>query len=772
MQGLYSIVSGLCLFLMFVLYLRMITAVVRSEKRDIYLSIMIVGMVYLVTDVLWGVIYDSLLPIPVPMQRMIYSVFYATSAVIGHRWFVYVEYMQESVFYKNPVVRKLSKLPMLFVVIVSVLSIWKGYFFYIDDQGAYCRGDWYVIQLVLTYGYIIFAAGKLAFRLAMTKDFEAQNTYMIMLSYFIFPVVFGILQVAYTDKPFLCIGIALATLQTYLFYVTYEKERALSSSKIHSLTRLFISSYYLNLQTGKSEYLSKDTEQISNFLTGDFYKTVPTQHVVALQSYMEKFVHPEDKETYRTMCDNEYIATHLSEEKQFYSFNYRQVVDGKEKWYRVHVIAASFLPNGVVESVVIATMDVDHQVRYEISQKAVVEDALVQAEKANKAKSEFLSSMSHDIRTPMNAIMGFTSLAQSHVDDTCMVQNYLSKISSAGQHLLNLINDILDMSRIESGKIHLQEDEVSLDGVISEIESLMQSMIEEKNLMFDVNKNVKNNYVFCDKLRLNQVLINLLGNAVKFTPTGGKITLDIKQEMMAPEGYGIYFFKVSDTGIGIAKEYHQRIFEAFEREKVTEHSGIQGSGLGLAITKKIVELMGGRISLESIVGKGTEFTVKVMFALQEKDEEFDFVESKEQKLQKQEQKRRERKAFFQKRKILLVEDNPLNREIARTLLTEEGFEIDEVTNGQEAIDRISQSVEEEYALILMDIQMPIMDGYETARVIRNMKNRAHARIPIIAMTANAFEEEKKRALSCGMNGHISKPIDIDVLFNTIEGIIK
>ncbi len=773
MHGIYSIVSGLCLLLMFVLYLRMITSVARSEKRDIYVSIMIVGMIYLVTDVLWGVIYDNLLPIPVPLQRGIYAVFYASSAVIGYQWFMYVEYMQESIFYKNPIVKMLSKFPMLFVVIVSGLSIWTGYFFYIDDQGAYCRGDWYVVQLVLSYGYIIFAAGKLAFRMAMTKDFEAQNTYMIMLSYFVFPFVFGILQIAYAQMPFLCIGIALATLQTYLFYVTYEKERELSSSKIHSLTRLFISSYYLNLQTGKSEYLSKDSEQTANFLTGDFYKTVPTHHVEALQSYIEKFVHPEDKETYQTMCDKGYIAAHLSEEKQFYSFNYRQVVDEKEKWYRVHVIAASFLPNGEVESVVIATMDVDYQVRYEISQKAVVEDALVQAERANKAKSEFLSSMSHDIRTPMNAIMGFTSIAQNHVEDKMLVQNYLSKIHSAGQHLLNLINDILDMSRIESGKIQLQEDEVSLKEVFVEIENLMQSMVEEKKLRFIVNEKIINNYVFCDKLRLNQVLINLLGNAVKFTPEGGTITLDIKQEMGAPEGYGIYFFKVRDTGIGIARDFHERIFEAFERENITEKSGIQGSGLGLAITKNIVELMGGRISLESEVGKGTEFIIKVMFALQEiREEELVIETSLEEKRRKHEQESFERRKLFKSKKILLVEDNPLNREIARVLLTEEGFVIDEAINGKEAVDKLSHSSEGEYALVLMDIQMPVMDGYEAAKVIRNMPNRLIAHIPIIAMTANAFEEEKKKALACGMNGHVSKPIDINVLFKTIEGIIK
>ena len=296
---------------------------------------------------------------------------------------------------------------------------------------------------------------------------------------------------------------------------------------------------------------------------------------------------------------------------------------------------------------------------------------------------------------------------------------------------------------------HAQEDEVSLKEVVLEIESLMQAIINEKNLHFEIREDIVDNYVFCDKLRLNQVLINLLGNAVKFTPEGGSVTLDIKQETVAPEGYGVYFFKVKDTGIGIAKDFHDKIFEAFEREKVTEQSGIQGTGLGLAITKNIVEMMGGRISLESEIGKGTEFTVKVMFALLDVDEDEMIVDSFEKKEEKLEKERKERKDLFRNRKI-----------------------VEEAVNGQEAVDILSHAEDSEYALILMDIQMPVMDGYETTKMIRNLPNRALAHTPIIAMTANAFEEEKKKALSCGMNGHVSKPIDINVLFKTIEGIMK
>ncbi|MBR2045903.1 MAG: response regulator [Agathobacter sp.] len=232
-------------------------------------------------------------------------------------------------------------------------------------------------------------------------------------------------------------------------------------------------------------------------------------------------------------------------------------------------------------------------------------------------------------------------------------------------------------------------------------------------------------------------------------------------------------FKVKDTGIGVAKEFQSRIFEAFERDKMTEQTGIQGTGLGLAITKNIVEMMGGRISIESELGKGTEFTVKVMFALQDVDEaELLLEDSATQKELKEKQEKEKQRVLFKNRKILLVEDNNLNREIARILLTEKGFIVEEAVNGQEAVEKVANGKDDEYALVLMDIQMPIMDGYEAAKEIRNMSNRKLAHIPIIAMTANAFEEEKKEALACGMNGYVVKPIDVNILFNTIEGILK
>ena len=770
---LYSVVSGICLLVVFVLYMRIITGMPRSEKRDLYVDILVIGIIYLATDVVWGIIYDSLLPIPIVLHPIIYAIYYSASAILSYRWFAYVEFMQESIFYRHSVINQLVKIPMCFVIIVSVLSMWTGHFFLINENGAYVRGDWYVVQLFLTYGYIVFSALKVTIRMFFTREFEKQNTYLIMLSYFIFPVVFGILQVVSPESPYLCIGIAMATLQTYLFNVNFEQERELSTSKIHSFTRIFISSYYLDLQTGRSEYLSKVEESREYYLTGDFYKTVPADHEDAIYMYAEQFVHADDRKNYCHMCERKYIVKHLSPKNQFYSFDYRQIAGGEEKWYRMHVIAAAFQANDEHSHVVMAVMDVDNQVRKDIWQKAAVEEALVQAEKANKAKSTFLSNMSHDIRTPMNAIIGFTTLAQSNVTDIDLVQAYLGKILAASKHLLSLINDVLDMSRIESGKIQIQEDEVSLREVIHEVENLIQPMADEQNQEFVVSTNITNNYVYCDKLRLNQVLINLLGNAIKFTPPKGKITLDIHQEMVAPPGYGVYIFKVKDTGIGIAEEFLDKIFQAFEREKGSTISGIQGTGLGLSITKSIVELMGGKIIVESELEKGTVFTVKVVFMLQDVEEDTVTIEQLEtQKRLEEAHKKEQQQQLFEGKKILLVEDNELNREIERMLLKGAGFVVEEAVNGKEAVEKVQYSIGKEYALVLMDIQMPVMDGYEATQKIRMLQNKKLANIPIIAMTANAFAEEKKKALGSGMNGHISKPINVDALFRTIENILK
>ncbi len=543
-------------------------------------------------------------------------------------------------------------------------------------------------------------------------------------------------------------------------------------------------------------------------------------------------------------------------------------------------------------------IDIDDEKKMEEQlerQKIDLEDALAAAQHANKAKTTFLNNMSHDIRTPMNAIIGFTSLAAAHIDNIEKVQDYLAKITTSSNHLLSLINDVLDMSRIESGKVKIEEKETSLPEIMHDLKTIVQADVTSKQLEFYIDTaDVVNEHVMCDKLRLNQVLLNLLSNAMKFTKPGGLVGVRIVQKGNALEGWASYEFEIKDSGIGMSKEFLEHVFEPFERERTSTVSGIQGTGLGMAITKNIVDMMNGTITVESEEGKGSTFTVALQFKTctgsvrQEvipelnglralvADDDFNTCSSvtkmlsvigmrpdwttsgKEAVLRAQlateqsdeyavyiidwlmpdmngvevvrrirniigeekpiiiltaydwsdiEQEAREAgvTAFcskpiflselrevleapfvvqntvddseeeaisFEGKKILLVEDNELNQEIAVEILGETGFVIDVADDGEVAVEKMKEAQPGQYDLILMDIQMPKMNGYEATRHIRAMDNPDIASIPIIAMTANAFDEDKKEALNAGMNGHIAKPIDIPVLLEVLHDILK
>ncbi|MGN0690683.1 MAG: hybrid sensor histidine kinase/response regulator, partial [Oscillospiraceae bacterium] len=397
-------------------------------------------------------------------------------------------------------------------------------------------------------------------------------------------------------------------------------------------------------------------------------------------------------------------------------------------------------------------------IRAEEERRKTLQKALDDAQHANRAKTVFLNNMSHDIRTPMNAIIGYTSLAKGHIDNRAQLSDYLEKIEVSSNHLLSLINDVLDMSRIESGKFRIEEKEVHLPDVIDDLRSIVQSDINAKQLDFSVEtENLVNEDIICDRLRLNQILLNILSNAIKFTDKGGKVSLKVIQATEVREGYAGYEFRIKDNGIGISEEFKEHIFEAFTRERTSTVSGIQGTGLGMSITKNIVDIMGGTIKVESELGKGTEFTVNMSFRISSA------IKAEEQKP--------ESNFDFSGKKILLVEDNELNREIAVEILCEAGFVMDTAEDGEVAVEKIKSSPAKKYDLILMDIQMPHMDGYEATRQIRALDDAEKADIPIIAMTANAFEEDKQAALDAGMQGHIAKPVNIGVLLEMLRKIL-
>ena len=527
---------------------------------------------------------------------------------------------------------------------------------------------------------------------------------------------------------------------------------------------------------------------------------------------------------------------------------------------------------------------------------AKLQVAVEKAESANRAKSTFLSNMSHDIRTPMNAIIGFTTLALSNIDDTDRVKDYLGKTLASSNHLLSLINDVLDMSRIESGKIHLEEVEVNLSDVLHDLKTIVSGQIYAKQLELYMDvMDVTDEDVYCDKTRLNQILLNLLSNAIKFTPAGGTVSVRVRQLAGKVHGCGQYEFRIKDNGIGMSQEFAQKIFEPFERERTSTVSRIQGTGLGMAITKNIVDMMGGTIEVQTAQGKGTEFTVCVPMRAQTEqrpvekiteleglkalvvDDDFNTCDSVTKMLVKVGMRAEwtlsgkeavlrarqsiemsdvyhayiidwrlpdmngievtrqirslhddtpiiiltaydwsdieveakaagvtafcskpmfmsdlretlmsalgqkpadavqrllpEKNADFKGKHILLVEDNELNREIAQEILQEYGFLVDSAENGAVAVEKVSTAAPGSYDLVLMDVQMPIMDGYTATRKIRALDDPARAKLPILAMTANAFDEDRRNALESGMNGFLSKPIVIGDLVQELHKIL-
>ena len=518
--------------------------------------------------------------------------------------------------------------------------------------------------------------------------------------------------------------------------------------------------------------------------------------------------------------------------------------------------------------------DIDDHKKNELKRQKDLIDALAAVKHANNAKTQFLNNMSHDIRTPMNAIIGFTALAAGHIDEPEKIKDYLKKITTSSKHLLSLINDVLDMSRIESGRVKIDEKEVHLPDVFHDLRAILQPDIFSRgiDLLFDT-LGVINEDVICDRLRLNQILLNLLSNALKYTNPRGTVSVRLIQKPKAPKGYAHYEIRVKDNGIGMSKEFQKHIFEAFAREKTSTISGIQGAGLGMAITKNIIDMMGGTIEVHSKLGKGTEFIVNLQFRLNSNPIVYDKIDelqnirglvadddvntcySVSQMLQEirtqfaiqsgdeygaftidwmmpdmngievvrrirkvignakpiiiltaydwsdiEEEagvtafcakpifmselrevltkpfrlpvlnKKQEKLNHFEDKKILLVEDNELNREIVTEILQNIGFEIDD---GDIAVSKMKYAKRNQYDLILMDIQMQRMDGYVATREIRTLPDSQIANIPIIAMIANAFEEDKKADLEAGMNGRIAKPIDIahllEILSNTLKG---
>ena len=631
----------------------------------------------------------------------------------------------------------------------------------------------------------------------------------------------------------------------------------------------------LDAETSKVDYVSPNVERLLG---------IPWREV-RQDARVLAALHPKDDPD----RDKNFLEGLLSGEQREWDTEYEHRETKERRWF--HNIAMGSEVEGRAKYIlVMSDRTADKQVNQALS------DAVAAAETANRAKSTFLSNMSHDIRTPMNAIIGFTTLALSNINDTERVKDYLAKTLASSNHLLSLINDVLDMSRIESGKIHLEEVEVNLSDVLHDLKTIVSGQIYAKQLELYMDvMDVTDEDVYCDKTRLNQILLNLLSNAIKFTPAGGTVSVRVRQLAGKVRGCGQYEFRIKDNGIGMSQEFAQKIFEPFERERTSTVSRIQGTGLGMAITKNIVDMMGGTIEVQTAQGKGTEFTVCVPMRAQTEqrpvekiteleglkalvvDDDFNTCDSVTKMLVKVGMRAEwtlsgkeavlrarqsiemsdvyhayiidwrlpdmngievtrqirslhddtpiiiltaydwsdieveakaagvtafcskpmfmsdlretlmsalgqkpadavqrllpEKNADFKGKHILLVEDNELNREIAQEILREYGFRVDTAENGAVAVEKVSTAAPGSYDLVLMDVQMPVMDGYTATRKIRALDDPARAKLPILAMTANAFDEDRRNALESGMNGFLSKPIVIGDLVQELHKIL-
>ncbi len=669
-----------------------------------------------------------------------------------------------------------------------------------------------------------------------------------------------------------------------------ETENRMISDVLRGMNMIFSSRYLMiNLETNYYSYIAG---------SGPLNPSIPMEGAYSevIEAHAEDVIGEEGKEMFRQFCRPDTLRKNLADEDSI-AHECHVLRNGKEEWEHL-IVACLERKDGKPVRILKVRRNITEQVRKQREQTKALQDALMQAQHANQAKTTFLSNMSHDIRTPMNAIIGFTTIAASHVDRTDQVRDCLQKILSSSNHLLGLINDILDMSRIESGKLQIHNQECNLPELIHNLVNIIQPQVKSKQLeMFIDTFEVANEDVIADPLKLNQIFINLMSNAIKYTPAGGTVAFRIMQQTTFKHGWGDYVFIIKDNGIGMSKEFVEHIFEPFERESTATRSGIQGAGLGMAITKSIIDMMGGEITVESEAGKGSTFTVKLSLQLQDieknaeqlkemeglrslvVDDDFGVCDSVSKMLKsiglrsewttsgreavyraksayeegdpyhtyiidwqmpetsgietvrrirsvvgqdapiiiltaydwsdiEEEAKAAGVTAFCAKplfmsdlksallaannigdaeqtdgdsvwtrtdysgKRLLLVEDNELNREIAEVILEEAGFEIESAPDGTDAVAMIDRSTEGYYDAVLMDVQMPVMNGYEATKEIRAMRRKDTKNLPIIAMTANAMEEDKEAALKSGMNAHIAKPLDIELLMNVLSQFLS
>lgn len=772
---LYAIVAGVCCITFFVIINRLSVAKYKESSDKDLLFLMKFFFIFSLVDMIWGTFNSRALYTSYWGYMISTYAFHICSALAAFLWSRYTMVYVSVKGISRSILNVCRYILFLGQGYIIVSNVWTHHFFLIDEDVIYHTGELRTMMFSLQFAYyIILIVYGIITLIARHHDHDMRKRYRTTIIYSCIPLAFGVGQMFWSDAPMYSLGFVVTGVFIFSFNVMESREQQLEKQYkaendklamvISGLSEDYQVIYSVDLDTEEYEVFGNAKSEF-NEITNSFRnmalnnKNFFDDAAVTLRYFLDT----EDYKKVAPMIEKDYMLQELSSRKS-YSTELRANVKNTERYYLLKVLRPSANDEQNTNKVIVGVFDEDDRIRREKKWTDELERAYEAAEAANTAKSNFLFSMSHDIRTPMNAIIGFTEMAQKHIDEKDKVTEYLRKVHMSGKHLLSLINDVLDMSRIESGRLDLNVSSASIVKETDGLVALVAPQAESKALTFEHSLiNIEDEMLEFDHLHVKQILVNLLSNAVKYTPPGGTVSYIVEQlsEVIAPDENDSekvkFRFTVKDTGVGMSDDFLEHVYDAFEREETVTESGIEGTGLGMSIVRKLVDLLGGTITIDSKKDVGTtvvcEFIFNKLKDAMDKEEEVTLIRS-----------------VIKGKRVLLVDDNELNREIATDILNDIGFKVEEATNGVEAVTAIESHPAGYYKLVFMDVQMPKMDGYEATRIIRNLPDEERKNIPIIAMTANAFEEDKKYAKEIGMNAHISKPIGSSDIIRTLGGV--
>lgn len=752
---LYALFDLLCAGILAGLEIGTIGKGLKNKEARLLYWVLLSQSAFFMLDFLW-VLIDGNASLTTGANYIVNACYFGTSGIVAYVWLLFVDHKVNG-FMKTNDIRLVLAIPTFLVAFLAFTAPWNGLIFRIGLGNVYQRGPLFFIQPVVMYSYIILAMATAVFcssRHRLTVPRSSERSFVI---FSIIPIIGGVFQYVIPGLPVLngCMTMAIV----YIYIILQREEGDNQKAIIEYLSNDYrivmladSTSGGITVYRGEhyfSDVLGKSSTQFKDFL--DF-----------INDLAQKAVFEDDREDFIASFAQDRIEYAFRKNPEYY-VDFRCLLGGEYVYCQMKLVMP---PVDQDDSyMLVGFHNIDEQIKKEKEVQGELELAREAAEIANKSKSSFLFNMSHDIRTPMNAILGFTSMAKKNSGDKEKVEDCLDKVQASGTHLLGLINDILDMARIENGKVVIETEPIDVREAADRLTVILGDLAKDKDIKLNVElKNIENPYAYIDELHVNQILLNIISNAVKYTENGGSVNVTLEELIASDRNKVHYKFVVADTGIGMTEEFLDHVFDSFERDKNDAIDGIQGRGLGMSITKRLVDIMHGNIEVESELGVGSTFTVDLEF----KKFTGDFEEFRREA---DEAEAEATEITLDGKHILLVDDNELNREIASEILSETGAIVEEAEDGVIAFEKIRDSEPGYFDIVLMDVQMPRMNGYESTRAIRQIENTALANIPIIAMTANAFDEDRAAAMEAGMNEHIAKPIDVAKLFDCLRKIL-